>query len=113
MRSDFFLSDVYNKKVLAPYTVYIYMEKLGSKKKFNIKFSGQKPVYRLKIIFITSNHEILTQKGWKKLNNITLNNLISTKLLLSIKLLTYYSEGLMTWDKIIKITYEKLVPVYD
>ena len=99
--------------------LYCWTGNFVSKQKiFNIKFTGQKPVYKLKTnygwsLFITSNHKILTQKGWKKLNNITLNNLISTKLLLSIKFLTYYSKAFITWDKVIKITYQKLAPVYD
>nr|YP_005090116.1 DNA replication helicase [Fucus vesiculosus]CAX12502.1 DNA replication helicase [Fucus vesiculosus] len=118
---NFFFKDKFINfnKLLENRILYCWTGNFVSKQKiFNIKFTGQKPVYKLKTnygwsLFITSNHKILTQKGWKKLNNITLNNLISTKLLLSIKFLAYYSKAFITWDKVIKITYQKLAPVYD
>jgi len=85
---------------------------------FNIKLTGQKPVYRLETnlgwsILISSGHKILTNKGWKKIDQLIKNDFISTKLLLSFKSGNNFNESSISWDKITKISYQKLAPVYD
>lgn len=81
----------------------------------NVRLTGQKPIYRIETIlgqhlFISSNHKIMTNLGWKKLDQLVYNNFIGIKLLL----ILFLSNNLnLTWDKIIKVTYEKLSPVYD
>lgn len=99
---------------------YCWTGEFVSKQKiFDIKCTGQKPIYKLETnfgwdIFLTSDHKVLTEKGWKKLNQVLLNNLISIKLLLlSSNSLNSCNKSFLTWDKIIKITYKKLAPVYD
>nr|QWK43463.1 DNA replication helicase [Egregia menziesii] len=87
-----------------------------SKQKISgVKFTGQKPVYRLEsnlgwALLISSNHKILTNKGWKKIDQLSLNNFVSAKLLLGFKSLNKYR---ITWDKVTRIRYHKLAPVYD
>nr|QXI87706.1 DnaB [Sargassum feldmannii] len=112
-----FDNSVINKTINS--TIYCWTGKLLSKQKlFDIKFTGQKPIYKLSTnlgwsIFLTSDHKILTEKGWKKLNQVTSNDLISIKLLFYLNSITYYHKSLITWDKIIKINYHKLGNVYD
>lgn len=79
----------------------------------DFKFTGQKPIYKIQTmlgwsLFISSTHKILTNKGWKRGDKLSLTDFIGMKLILSTKNITS-----ITWDKIIKITYEKLAPVYD
>nr|QWK43747.1 DNA replication helicase [Desmarestia aculeata] len=85
---------------------------------FNIKLTGQKPVYRLETnlgwsILISSGHKILTNKGWKKIDQLIINDFISAKLLLDFKSENNFNKRSISWDKITKISYEKLAPVYD
>lgn len=85
---------------------------------FNIKLTGQKPVYRLETnlgwsLLISSGHKILTNKGWKKIDQLITNDFISTKLLLYFNLKTNFNKCSISWDKITQIRYEKLAPVYD
>lgn len=86
----------------------------------NIKLTGQKPIYKLEsnlgwILLLTSNHKILTSQGWKKLDQLLQNNFISSKLLLGVKLVnrSNISKYNVTWEKINKISYYGLAPVYD
>ncbi|CAM9089768.1 unnamed protein product [Discosporangium mesarthrocarpum] len=83
-----------------------------------IKVTGQKPIYKLKTILgwsilVSSNHKILTSKGWKKIEQLLTNDMISIKLLLPISLLNIKSPFFLTWDKISTINYQLLAPVYD
>nr|YP_010418208.1 DNA replication helicase [Sargassum plagiophyllum]USF18426.1 DNA replication helicase [Sargassum plagiophyllum] len=100
-------------------TIYCWTGRLLSKQKLSdIKFTGQKPIYKLSTnlgwsIFLTSDHKILTEKGWKKLNQVTSNDLISIKLLFYLNSINYYHKSFITWDRIIKINYQKLGNVYD
>nr|YP_011007379.1 Replication helicase subunit [Sporochnus bolleanus]WAM64808.1 Replication helicase subunit [Sporochnus bolleanus] len=85
---------------------------------FDVKFTGQKPIYKLetnlgRALLISSNHKILTNKGWKKIDQLVLNNFISAKLLICFKSLNNINQYSITWDKVIKISYYKLAPVYD
>ncbi|CAN0309924.1 unnamed protein product, partial [Ectocarpus sp. 6 AP-2014] len=46
---------------------------IEKQKILNLKLTGQKPIYKLEsnlglILLITSNHKILTNKGWKKID---------------------------------------------
>lgn len=91
---------------------------IAKQKILNIKLTGQKPVYKLEsnlgwILLITSNHKILTNQGWKKVDQLLQNNFISVKLLLGIKSLNHNSKYSVTWEKINKISYRGLAPVYD
>lgn len=84
----------------------------------NIKLTGQKPIYKLESnlgwsLLITSNHRLLTNKGWKKVDQLIGNNFISAKLLLGGKSLTTLGKYDLTWEKINKISYHKLTLVYD
>nr|YP_011006534.1 Replication helicase subunit [Halosiphon tomentosus]WAM63679.1 Replication helicase subunit [Halosiphon tomentosus] len=91
---------------------------ISKQKILNIKFTGQKPVYRLETslgwsLLISSNHKILTSKGWKKIDQLLLNDFISAKLLLGFNPLINLNKDSITWDKVIRISYQKLAPVYD
>nr|QWK43180.1 DNA replication helicase [Chorda asiatica] len=91
---------------------------LSKQKIFDIKFTGQKPTYRLESnlgwsLLLSSNHKILTNKGWKKMDQLVINNFISAKLLIGIKSLDNLNRHSITWDKVIKIIYQNLAPVYD
>lgn len=99
--------------------IYCWTGRFVSQQKiFDIRFTGQKPIYKLKtnlglFLLLTSSHKILTEKGWKKMNQVVLNNLINTKLLLSINTENSYNNSFITWDKVIKISYHKLASVFD
>ena len=85
---------------------------------FNIKLTGQKPIYRLETnlgwsILISSGHKILTNKGWKKIDQLIINDFVSTKLLLYFKSKNNFNKCSISWDKITRVSYEKLAPVYD
>ena len=84
----------------------------------NLKLTGQKPIYKLEsnlglILLITSNHKILTNKGWKKIDQLVKNNFIGAKLLIGFKSLANFGKSSITWEKINKIKYFQLAPVYD
>nr|QWK41901.1 DNA replication helicase [Protohalopteris sp.] len=84
----------------------------------NIKFTGRKPIYKLETklgwsILISSNHSVLTNIGWKNLDKLNNMDFISLKLLFSKLFVTPYSDSFLTWEKIIKIRYQKLASVYD
>jgi len=85
---------------------------------FNIKLTGQKPIYKLETnlgwaILISSGHKILTNKGWKKIDQLTINDFISAKLLLCFGSKNIFNKCSISWDKITRISYQKLAPVYD
>nr|YP_011005551.1 Replication helicase subunit [Cutleria multifida]WAM62555.1 Replication helicase subunit [Cutleria multifida] len=91
---------------------------VSKQKIFDIKVTGQKPIYKLETnlgwsSFITSNHKILTNKGWKKIDQLSLNNFISAKLLLCFNSRNNLNKYNITWDKVNKIKYENLAVVYD
>lgn len=86
----------------------------------DVKFTGQKPIYKLEtnlgyIILISSNHKILTNYGWKKIDQLNINSFISAKLLLFVYSIrkNRYNKSSITWEKITKLNYEDLRPVYD
>jgi len=64
-------------------------------------------------LLITSNHKILTNTGWKKIDQLIKKNFISAKLLLGIRSLTSFNKYDITWEKVNKISYHKLALVYD
>lgn len=81
----------------------------------NVKFTGRKPIYKIETklgwsILVSSNHKVLTNIGWKKVDKLDNNNFLSLKLLLPN---SYYSNSFITWEKVIKIRYQKLASVYD
>lgn len=91
---------------------------LTKQKILHIKLTGQKPTYKLESnlgwsLVTTSNHKVLTNKGWKKLDQLIQNNFISAKLLIGFKSLNPNSKSNITWEKINKIKYYGLAPVYD
>nr|YP_011006957.1 Replication helicase subunit [Phaeostrophion irregulare]WAM64244.1 Replication helicase subunit [Phaeostrophion irregulare] len=86
----------------------------------NVKFTGQKPIFRIKTslgwsILLSSNHKILTNDGWKKVDQLSKINYTSVKLLLIHSTLVNINptDSFLTWEKITKIQYAKLAPVYD
>ncbi|CAN0332185.1 unnamed protein product [Ectocarpus sp. 6 AP-2014] len=91
---------------------------IEKQKILNLKLTGQKPIYKLEsnlglILLITSNHKILTNKGWKKIDQLVKNNFIGAKLLIGFKSLADFRKSSITWEKINKIKYFQLAPVYD
>ena len=100
-------------------SIFCWTGKFVAKQKLlDIKLTGQKPVYKLESnlgwsLLITSNHKILTNKGWIKIDQLIRNNFISAKLLIGLKSLNSFNEYVITWEKINKISYYELAPVYD
>nr|WAM63961.1 Replication helicase subunit [Ishige okamurae] len=79
----------------------------------HFRITGRKPTYKVQTslgwsLLISSHHKILTKKGWKRIDKLTLADLICFKLIL-----LSHNKFSITWDKILKITYQDLVPVYD
>lgn len=84
----------------------------------NVKFTGQKPIYKVETklgwsILISSNHRVLTNSGWKKLDTLDNTHFISIKLLLSNCCRIKKNNSSINWEKITKIKYHKLASVYD
>ena len=108
-----------SQKKIKDNSIFCWTGDCISKQKISdIKFTGQKPVYKLESnlgwsLLISSNHKILTNKGWKKIDQLALNNFISAKLLLGFRSLNNLSKYCITWDKVTRIRYQKLAPVYD
>ena len=91
---------------------------LTKQKVLHLKLTGQKPIYKLESnlgwsSFITGNHKVLTNNGWKKLDQLIQNNFISTKLLIGFQSLNHSIKSKLTWEKINKISYYGVAPVYD
>nr|YP_009327074.1 DNA replication helicase [Pleurocladia lacustris]ANS57525.1 DNA replication helicase [Pleurocladia lacustris]ANS57669.1 DNA replication helicase [Pleurocladia lacustris] len=91
---------------------------LDKQKILNIKLTGQKPIYKLesnlgRSILITSNHKILTNKGWQKIDQLVKNNFISAKLVIGVRSLKNCGKYSITWEKISKISYSEIASVYD
>jgi replicative DNA helicase len=81
----------------------------------NFKYKGYKPVYILETnlgwtLFISANHKIFTQIGWKRIDQINLGDQLFLKL--SIPKMFFYLKSL-SWVFITKITYSKIDLVYD
>ena len=116
-----FLAKKYIKKITDKKNFFIFCwtgNFIDKQKILNIKLTGQKPIYKLESnldwgLLITSNHKILTNKGWKKIDQLIQNNFVSAKLLLGFKSLTNSNKCSITWEKVNKITYYDLAPVYD
>lgn len=116
-----FSSNRYVKKIKDKKKNFIFCwtgNSIVKQKILNIKLTGQKPVYKLESnlgwgLLLTSNHKILTNKGWKKTDQLIRNNFISAKLLLGIKSLNNSNTYSITWEKVNKISYYELAPVYD
>ena len=109
----------YITKIRKKKSIYCWTGNFLTKQKIlHIKLTGQKPIYKLESnlgwsALITSNHKVLTNKGWKKLDQLLQNNFISAKLLIGFKSLNPTSKSKITWEKINKIRYHGLAPVYD
>nr|YP_010205370.1 DNA replication helicase [Grateloupia livida]UAV85939.1 DNA replication helicase [Grateloupia livida] len=92
---------------------------LSKHKISQIKFTGQKPTYKIKTLLgwsllISSQHKLLTNQGWKKVEQLVGSNFIATKLLMPLNFSeNFYSNSSLNWDKILKINYSNLLPVYD
>lgn len=85
-----------------------------------IKFTGKKPTYKIETIggyflYLTGNHKILTPKGWKKVEHLSNNDFISLKLLVNLgkNYNSIIRKFWFTWDRIINISYNKILSVYD
>ena len=114
-----FSYDKYVTKINKKKSIFCWTGKFVVKQKLlGIKLTGQKPVYKLESnlgwsLLITSNHKILTNKGWIKIDQLIRNHFISTKLLIGLKSLNSFNKYIMTWEKINRISYYELAPVYD
>ena len=117
--SSFFANDTLKKKSCVFSWQGKYLRKQQVK---NFRFTGQKPIYKLKTILgwsllITSNHKLLTSNGWKRIDRLCFNDFIGIKLLVGSlypsKSSFIYKKELLTWDKLIEIKYQKIAPVYD
>lgn len=114
-----FSYDKYVTKINKKKSIFCWTGKFVVKQKLlGIKLTGQKPVYKLESnlgwsLLITSNHKILTNKGWIKIDQLIRNDFISTKLLIGLKSLNSFNKYIITWEKINKISYYELAPVYD
>nr|WRW10584.1 replication helicase subunit [Ascoseira mirabilis] len=90
---------------------------ISNQKIFDVKFTGQKPLYKVETnlgwsLLISNNHKVLTNKGWKKIDKLILNTFIGAKLLICNNL-NHDIKYSISWDKITKISYNRLAPVYD
>ena len=109
----------YRPKISKKKSIFCWTGKCITEQKIlNIKLTGQKPIYKLESnlswsLLITSNHKILTNTGWKKIDQLIKKNFISAKLLLGIRSLTSFNKYDITWEKVNKISYHKLALVYD
>ena len=114
-----FSHEKYITKIRKKKFIFCWTGKFVAKQKLlDIKLTGQKPVYKLEsnlgwALLITSNHKILTKKGWRKIDQIIRNNFLSTKLLIGLKSLSSFDKYFITWEKVNKISYYELAPVYD
>lgn len=114
-----FLPDKYIIKTRKKKSIFCWTGKFVAQQKIlDIKLTGQKPVYKVESnlgwsSLMTSNHKILTNKGWKKLDQLIRNNFISMKLLIGFKSLNSLNKYIITWEKVNKISYHELAPVYD
>ena len=114
-----FSLDTYLTKIRKKKSIFCWTgEFIAKQKLLNIKLTGQKPVYKLESnlgwsLLITSNHKILTNKGWRKIDQLITNNFISTKLLIGLKSLNSVNKYFISWEKVNKISYYELATVYD
>nr|YP_011007518.1 Replication helicase subunit [Syringoderma abyssicola]WAM64947.1 Replication helicase subunit [Syringoderma abyssicola] len=112
---NFFFEKKFNMKLRS---IFCWTGSSVSKQKiFDIKFTGQKPIYKLETmlgwsLLISSNHKILTNKGWKKIDQLVNENFLGNKLLLK-SIPDKFNKNSITWDKITNISYKKIAPVYD
>lgn len=115
---NFYLEN-YTPKLKKKKSIFCWTGKFITEQRIlNIKLTGQKPIYKLEsnlgwALLITNNHKLLTNKGWKKVDQLIENNFISAKLLLGVNSLTTLYKYHITWEKINKISYHKLALVYD
>lgn len=91
---------------------------LSKENNFKIKLTGQKPIYEIQTLsgrslFITSNHKIFTYKGWKKVDQLILNDFVLIKFFVVPIRLTEKLEHEIVWDKILKVRYTTISPVFD
>lgn len=114
-----FLYDKYLTKIRKKNSIFCWTGKFVAKQKIlGITLTGQKPIYKLESnlgwsLLITSNHKILTNKGWRKINQLIRNDFISAKLLIGVTSLNSFNKYVITWEKVNKISYYELAPVYD
>lgn len=91
---------------------------LSKENNFKAKLTGQKPIYRIdtlsgRSLFITSNHKIFTFKGWKKIEQLNLNDFVLVKLLFTSINFTHKLKNTIVWDKILKVDYFYVSFVFD
>lgn len=85
-----------------------------------IKFTGKKPTYKVETVegyflYLSSNHKLLTSKGWKKVEHLSRNDFINLDLLVNLgkNYKPIIRKPSCTWDRIIQISYNKVLSVYD
>ena len=111
------LTKINSKKISL---VFCWSNRFLSKQNIlQLKFTGQKPTYMIKTMLgwslvVSGQHKLLTNQGWRKVDQVTISNFIGTKLLIPFLFPKETQEICwLTWDKIIKINYFNVVPVYD
>lgn len=85
---------------------------------FKIKLTGQKPIYRIETVsgrclFISSNHKVFTCKGWKRIEQLKLNEFILVRFFFLPKTTLEKFQNKIIWDRILKVSYFKISPVFD
>nr|YP_011006112.1 Replication helicase subunit [Dictyotopsis propagulifera]WAM63116.1 Replication helicase subunit [Dictyotopsis propagulifera] len=101
-------------------SIFSWIERIFCEQKFSkIKLTGHKPTYILETLlgyslFISGNHKILTHKGWKKIEQLKATDLIAMQLLVPLKSSKIQKNNYsLTWDRVLKLNYNRLLPVWD
>jgi replicative DNA helicase len=86
--------------------------------KISTTLTGKKPTYIIQTvlgwcIYTTSNHKLLTLDGWKRIDQLDINDFISLKLIFSSELIKTKAKSNLSWDKIKSIQFFEISLVYD
>jgi replicative DNA helicase len=86
--------------------------------KISTTLTGKKPTYIIQTVLgwcicTTSNHKLLTLDGWKRIDQLHINDFISLKLIFSSELIKTKAESNLSWDKIKSIQFFEISLVYD
>ena len=86
--------------------------------KISTTLTGKKPTYIIQTVLgwcicTTSNHKLLTLDGWKRIDQLDINDFISLKLIFSSELIKTKAKSNLSWDKIKSIQFFEISLVYD
>lgn len=86
--------------------------------KISTTLTGKKPTYIIQTVLgwcicTTNNHKLLTLDGWKRIDQLDINDFISLKLIFSSELIKTKAKSNLSWDKIKSIQFFKISLVYD